>query len=159
MDPVNLTFTAHTLCECFEAGDPACGAKDVERRHVELIDRAYEAIGKGDAEAVLGMLAPDATLTIDGFLDMDGHWEGAENVLAAAGRNFAKVEAQQVSIEQVCAQGDQVAILFRELGHYRPTGEAYDARAVQWFRIADGRIAGIRQIAHVTTSPAERVLA
>ena len=137
--------------ECFRDGDPQCDAKELERSHVELIDRIYEAIGKGDGEAVMGMLTLDATLTIDGFFDMDGHWEGAADILAAAGRNFSMVEGQKVSLEQACAQGDQLVILFSETGRYRPTGELYNARVVQWFRIAGGKVASIREIAAATT--------
>lgn len=152
MDAADLTFTARPLMEHFESGDPQCAAKHVERSHVALIDRVYAAIGKGDGETLLSLLAPDATLTIDGFLDMDGHWQGAANILAAAGRNFALVEAQQVAIEQVCAQGNQLVILFRETGRYRPTRDTYDARVVQWFHLDGGRIASIREIAVTKTS-------
>jgi ketosteroid isomerase-like protein len=156
MDAVNLTFTARPLMESFEAGDPTCATKHLERGNVALIDRVYAAIAGGDGETLLAMLAPDATLTIDGFLDMDGHWEGAANVLAAAGRNFAMVEGQQVAIEQVCAQGDQLVILFQESGRHRPTGERYDARVVQWFHFADGKIASIREIVVVKTGTDDR---
>ena len=50
---------------------------------------------------------------------MDGHWEGAENILAAAGRNFSLVREQKVVIQKVCAQGDQLVILFHETGYVR----------------------------------------
>ncbi len=154
MDPADLTFTARPLMDHFADGDPDCAAKPRERSHVELIDRVYAAIGRGDGETVLSLLAPDATLTIEGFLDMDGHWQGAANILAAAGRNFSLVEGQQVSIEQVCAQGDQLVILFQETGRFRPTGETYDAHVAQWFRLAEGRIASIQEIAVTKTTAA-----
>jgi ketosteroid isomerase-like protein len=152
MDPADLTFTARPLMDHFADGDPDCAAKARERGHVELIDRVYAAIGSGDGETVLSLLAPGATLTIEGFLDMDGHWQGADNILAAAGRNFSLVEGQQVAIEQVCAQGDQLVILFHETGRFRPTGETYDANVVQWFRLAGGKIAAIREIAVTQTA-------
>ena len=150
MDAVNLTFTARPLLDHFEAGDPLCASKTSERRNVELIDRLYAAIGAGDAATMTELLAPDAILTIDGFLGMDGRWQGAGNILAAAARNFALVEGQQVAVEQVCAQGDQLVILFQETGRYRPTGEEYVARAVQWFHISQGKVAALRELASVT---------
>ncbi|MEP7366676.1 MAG: nuclear transport factor 2 family protein [Acidobacteriota bacterium] len=155
MDAVGITFSSRPLMDHFEEGDPECGSKHRERGHVQLIDRVYAAIGSGDSETLLQLLTPDASLTIEGFLDMDGRWEGAANILAACGRNFALVEGQQVSIERVCAQGDQLIILFQETGRQRSSGEIYDAHVVQWFHLADGRIDSIREIAVTKTMSAD----
>ena len=155
MDAADFTFTSRPLMEHFEAGDPHCATKHVERSHVALVDDVYAAIGNGDEETLLALLAPDATLTIEGFLDMEGRWEGAANVLAAVRQNFSRVEGQQVGIEQVCAQGDQLVVLFRETGRRRPTGEQYDAHVVVWYRFAGAMISSICEIA-VTQVRGER---
>ena len=153
MDPADFKITDRPLVDHFADDDPDVASKHRERGHIELIDRVYAAIARGDSQGVLALLAPDATLTIEGFLQMDGHWEGAENILAAAGRNFSLVREQKVVIQKVCAQGDQLVILFHETGHVRQTGEPYEAHVAQWFQLANGRIASIREIAVTHPAP------
>jgi hypothetical protein len=47
---------------------------------------------------------------------------------------------------RLVSQGDRVAVLLRESGVFKSTGEAYSIRAVQWFTFADGKIKRIDEI-------------
>jgi SnoaL-like domain len=43
-------------------------------------------------------------------------------------------------IESIISQGDRVAVLLRESGVFKSSGQAYSVRGVQWFTCADGKI-------------------
>ena len=43
-------------------------------------------------------------------------------------------------------QGDCIAVLLRENGVFKSSGQAYSVRGVQWFSFEDARISKIDQI-------------
>lgn len=77
---------------------------------------------------------------------MHGTWRGRKEVVEATRKNFALVDGQQPEIESMIRQGDCVAVLLRETGKVKATGQAYSIRAVQWFTFADGKIRKIDEI-------------
>ena len=107
----------------------------------------YAAIIQGDFEAMGNSMSEDVELNICGFGPMDGNWRGRKAVVEATRKNFAFVDSQRPEIESVICQGDCAAVLLRESGVLKPTGQAYSIRAVQWFTFADGKIRKIDEIA------------
>jgi ketosteroid isomerase-like protein len=107
----------------------------------------YTAIIQGDFEAMGNSMSEDVELNICGFGPMDGNWRGRKAVVEATRKNFASVESQQPEIESIICQGDCAAVLLRESGVLKPTGQAYSIRVVQWFTFADGKISKIDEIA------------
>ena len=53
---------------------------------------------------------------------------------------------QKPEIESMISQGDQVAVLLRESGVLKSSGQAYTVRGVQWFTFAHGKIRKIDEI-------------
>jgi ketosteroid isomerase-like protein len=107
----------------------------------------YDAIIKGDFDAIGEFMTDDIELNICGFRAIDGNWRGRNDVVAAARKNYALLESQQPAIEGMISQGDSVAVLMRESGVLKSTGQAYSIRGVQWFTFANGKIRRIDQIA------------
>jgi ketosteroid isomerase-like protein len=107
----------------------------------------YDAIIKGDFEAIGEFMTDDVELNISGFRAIDGNWRGRNDVVAAARKNYAQLESQQPAIEGMISQGDSVAVLVRESGVLKSTGQAYRIRGVQWFTFQNGKIKKIDQIA------------
>jgi hypothetical protein len=68
-------------------------------------------------------------------------------VVAAARKNYGKLENQQPEIEAMISHGDSIAVLLRESGVLKSTRQAYSIRGVQWFTFVDGKIRKIDQIA------------
>lgn len=111
-----------------------------------ILHAVYAALIKGDYETYRASLAEDVKFSICGFGPMDGTWHGRDQVVAATRNNFALVDAQQPEIEGIIAQGNSVAVLLRERGSVKATGQKYDIRCVQWFTFADAKITRIDEI-------------
>jgi ketosteroid isomerase-like protein len=112
-----------------------------------VLHAAYDAIIRGDFDGLGEFMTDDVELNICGFPATDGNWRGRKDVIAAARKNYAQLESQQPAIEGMISQGDSIAVLMRESGVLKSTGEAYSIRGVQWFTFADGKISKIDQIA------------
>jgi ketosteroid isomerase-like protein len=115
-----------------------------------VLHAAYDGIIRADFDAFGETLAEDAELSISGFGPLDGTWRGRADVIAATRRNFAEIGSQQPEIESMIAQGNSVAVILRESGVFKSTGQAYSIRAVQWFTFANGKI---RKIDEIVASP------
>ena len=107
----------------------------------------YTAIIQGDFEAMGNSMSEDVELNICGFGPMDGNWRGRKAVVEATRKNFASLASQRPEIESIICQGDCAAVLLRETGVLKTTGQAYSIRVVQWFTFADGKIRKIDEIA------------
>jgi ketosteroid isomerase-like protein len=111
-----------------------------------VLHAAYAAIILGNFEVFSESVTDDVELNILGFTPMDGTWRGRNEVVEAVRKNFALVSDQRPEIEGMIAQGDSVAVLLRESGVFKSTGQAYSIRGVQWFTFADGKIKRIDEI-------------
>ena len=111
-----------------------------------ILHRAFEAVIAGDFGAFAESLAETVELSICGFGPMNGRWQGRDEVVEATRKNFALVSGQQPEVESMIAQDNAIAVLLRESGTLKSTGEAYSIRGVQWFTVADGKIQRIEEI-------------
>jgi ketosteroid isomerase-like protein len=111
-----------------------------------VLHAAFDAIIQGDFDAFGGSITDDAELSVCGFGALDGTWRGRGEVVAATRRNFALLGNQKPEIESIISQGDRVAVLLRESGVFKTSGQAYSVRGVQWFTFSDGKIAKIDEI-------------
>jgi hypothetical protein len=109
----------------------------------------YDAVGRGDFEALGAFLTEDVEFDIRGFGPMDGNWRGREPVIKAVRANFGLLADQKPEMESMIAQGDSIAVLFRESGMFKPDGRGYGVRVVQWLTFAGGKIAKIDEIAAI----------
>jgi ketosteroid isomerase-like protein len=111
-----------------------------------ILHRAYHNIIQGDFHSFGEYLSDNVELHICGLGALDGTWRGREEVLAATRRNFAEVADQKPEVEAMIAQGDSIAVLLRESGMFKSSGQTYSVRGVQWFTFAGGKIRKIDEI-------------
>jgi ketosteroid isomerase-like protein len=111
-----------------------------------VLHAAFEAIIRGDFDTFGASITDDAELSVSGFGVLDGTWRGRGEVVAATRRNFALLGSQKPEIESIISQGDRVAVLLRESGVFKSSGQPYSVRGVQWFTFADGKIRKIEEI-------------
>lgn len=111
-----------------------------------VLHAAFQAIIQGNFEAFGESVTEDVELNISGFGSMDGSWRGRDEVVAATRRNFALVGEQKPEIESMISEGDRIAVLLKEKGTFKSSGQAYSVRGVQWFTFADGKIKKIDEI-------------
>jgi len=54
--------------------------------------------------------------------------------------------SQEPEIQDLIALGDRIAVLMRENGGLKSSGQAYSVRGVQWFTFEQGKIKRIEEI-------------
>jgi ketosteroid isomerase-like protein len=133
---MDAPYTARFL-DALRVAEPDDAAPGRNRRTLLSV---YDAIIRGDFDALEAYLTEDVELDIRGLGAMDGQWRGRRQVLDAARANFGQLSQQQPEIECIVAEGECIAVLFRESGVYKVDGQGYRFRVVQWFTFADGRI-------------------
>ena len=106
----------------------------------------YGAIIQGDFDLFGESVTDDVEMNICGFGSMNGTWRGRNAVIEATRRNFSLVSSQEPELQGMISQGDSIAVLLRERGLFKSTGEAYNVRVVQWFTFLDGKIKKMDQI-------------
>ena len=111
-----------------------------------VLHASFDAIIRGDFDAFGESVTDDVELSVSGFGPLDGSWRGRDAVVAATRRNFAMLDSQKPEIDGVICQGDRIAVLLRESGVFKTSGEVYSVRGVQWFTFADGKIKKIDEI-------------
>jgi ketosteroid isomerase-like protein len=111
-----------------------------------ILHRVYTAVIQGDFNLFGEHLTEDVELHIRGFPALDGTWRGRKEVVAATRKNFAALDGQKPIVESMISQADSVAVLIRESGTVKASGEAYSIRGVQWFTFVKGKISKIDEI-------------
>jgi ketosteroid isomerase-like protein len=111
-----------------------------------ILHVAFDAIIQGDYQAFGESVTDDVELNICGFGALDGTWRGRDEVVAATRRNFSRLGNQKPEIESMISEGDRIAVLLRESGMLKSSGQAYSIRGVQWFTFENGKIKKIDEI-------------
>jgi ketosteroid isomerase-like protein len=115
-----------------------------------VLHASFDAIIQGNFEVFGESLTDDVELNVRGFGALDGTWRGRDEVVAATRKNFALLSNQKPEIEGMISQGESVAVLLRESGIYKSSGQTYSVRGVQWFTFEGGRIKKIDEIIAAT---------
>jgi ketosteroid isomerase-like protein len=138
-------FTDRLLATVRSSAAPSI-TEDSTQDPQAILHAAYAAIIRGDFDAFGEWVTDDVEFNLSGFGPMEGSWRGRTEVVAATRRNFALVDAQQPEVDGMISQGDSAAILLRESGKLKSTGETYRIRGVQWFTFANGKIRKIDEV-------------
>ena len=114
--------------------------------NTELIRGAYEAFGRGDVPAVLGVLADRVEWDVTSVVPQGGSWrgrDGAGEFFQGLGEHWSEL---RVEPEQYVSEGDTVVVIGRAAGKLRGHGDAAAGYTfVHGFRVADGEIVRFRE--------------
>lgn len=96
---------------------------------VDIVRRFYDALGRGDVQVVLALLAPDVEWTeAESFPYYSGTWRGPQavldNLLVPLSRDW---EGFSAKAHEFIADGDRVVALGRYSGQFRNTGRSFSA--------------------------------
>ncbi len=111
-----------------------------------VLHASFDAIIQGNFDVFGQSVSEDVELNIRGFGALDGSWRGRDQVVAATRKNFGLLGEQKPEIESIISEGNRIAVLLRERGVFKASGQAYSVRGVQWFTFADGKISKIDEI-------------
>ena len=122
--------------------DPAIG-------HLHAIQEQIDAIARGDLGVALNRAHTDVEFEI--FAPPEFPFvrraAGIEALRAAIQQNFAAVEDQRPTIDNIVTEPNLVALFGEERGVIRDTGAPYHLQFVHKFKFLDGRLKSIRIVA------------
>ena len=105
-----------------------------------IVREYVDAWNRGDLNGVCGLFAPDAQ--VFGVLG-----SGGLDVARPIWKMLMGSFGMQLEIAGIVAEGNTVAVRFREFGTFRsefrgvaPTGKSYEITAMEWFEFADGKV-------------------
>ena len=110
---------------------------------LELIRRAYAALGGGDVEGLVAAFHPEAVFTLvgdKGALELAGSVQGHPTLREAFGQFIANFDFVEREILSELVEGQRATVQSRLVVRYRPSGKTYRTDVVDLFRVQDGKI-------------------
>lgn len=105
-----------------------------------IVLKYVDAFNRGDLDGLCALFAEDAE--IQGVLG-----RGLMDKIRPIWRQLIEGYGVQFAVEDMCAEGDAVAVRYTERGTFRapafgnePTGKSYELVAMEWFVVRDGKI-------------------
>jgi uncharacterized protein len=113
------------------------------RTNAEVVQGAYEAVGRGDIPALLDLLTDDVQWTFQGpstipFAGTRRGREGVAEFFSLVGENL---EFQEFEPREFVAQGNTVVVLGFERSLVRPTGRTFEQEWAHVYKLRDGKVA------------------
>jgi uncharacterized protein len=114
-----------------------------EQTNVDVVQRNYEAVGRGDIPAVLDLLTDDVEWTLQGpsVIPFAGTRRGREGVAEFFSLLGENLEFQQFEPREFVAKGDTVVVLGYERSLVKPTGRTFEQEWAHVYTLRDGKIA------------------
>jgi ketosteroid isomerase-like protein len=115
---------------------------------VDVVQEAYEAVGRGDIPMLLGLLTDDVEWSLQGpsVIPFAGTRHGREGVAEFFALLDETVEFQAFEPREFVAQGDTVAVLGFERNRIKPTGRTFEQEWAHVYTLRDGKIAKHRAL-------------
>lgn len=111
-------------------------------RNKELVRKYVELFNAGEVERIFDELLTE-DIVIQGVLG-----KGGREIALPIWRELHSGLTMKLSITEMAAEGETVAVLFKETGIFQgvfrgmqPTGKSYEIVAMEWFHFRDGKIA------------------
>lgn len=119
---------------------------DVAGQNVDVVQRTYEAVGRGDIPALLDLLTDDVEWTLQGpsVIPFAGTRRGREGVAEFFSLVGETLEFEQFEPREFVAQGDTVVVLGFERNLIKPTGRTFEQEWAHVYTLRDGKIAKVR---------------
>jgi hypothetical protein len=128
--------------------------------NVDLLRSLYDAFGRGEVPAVLGMMSPDIKwfeAESNPYMPSGEPWIGPDAIL---NNLFMRIGAEWdpflVHVKSIYGAGDTVVAEVRYSGHYKPTGKRLDCQACHVWDVKDGKITRFQQ--YVDTAKLQDVI-
>lgn len=111
-----------------------------QEQNKQIVRSYVDAFNRGDMDALASLFSPNAE--IQGVLG-----EGLMDKVMPIWRQLVEGLGMKLQIEEMCAEGDIVAVRYTETGTFKnsfmghsPTGKSYELVAMEWFVLKDGLV-------------------
>ena len=127
-------------------GDQTNAPADVVGQNVDVVQRCYAAVGRGDIPAVLDLVSADVDWTLQGppAIPFAGTRRGRAGVAEFFSLVGGTLEFHQFEPREFVAQGDSVVAIGYEHSLVKPTGRALRQEWVHVYTMRNGKIATFR---------------
>ncbi|MDP9354547.1 MAG: nuclear transport factor 2 family protein [Chloroflexota bacterium] len=128
-------------------------AEDAVRQSVDVVQRCYEAVGRGDVPAVLDLLTDDVEWTLQGpsAIPFAGLRRGRAGVAEFFSLVGDTLDFHQFEPHEFVAAGDTVVVLGYERSLVKPTGRTFEQEWTHVYTVRDGKIARFRAFEDTAT--------
>jgi len=128
-----------------------------EEQNIGVVQRGYEAFGRGDIESLLALLDETITWTTPGPADLPvaGNRRGRAGVAEFFQTLVATVDIVRFEPKQFVAQGDVVVVLGDDTSRVKATGASIEFEWVHVFTLRDGKIVAFKEYGDVSALVAE----
>jgi ketosteroid isomerase-like protein len=113
----------------------------MSQENVELVRRVYEAFNRGDLDAAVADIAPDAeyvsTGTIPGFA---GTYQGPEELRRFLSWLWEEFDEPHIEVHEIIEAGDQVLVSLTNRGRGKQSGADVSWRVWQIGTVRDGKV-------------------
>ena len=110
-----------------------------------VVEAAYDAFGRGDIEAVLGMLSPDVEWSVPATVPHGGTFKGVDGVVSFFQGLGGLWDGLSLDVEAVSDAGPHLAVgILRANGTLRGKGAA-SYGAVHVFTVEGGKVTRFRE--------------
>jgi ketosteroid isomerase-like protein len=121
----------------------------VQRENVQLVERAYEAMGRGDLAELVSIMAGDVEIHCPGpsVIPFAGTYRGHDGVALFASDVFESIDwdTREFAPREFVAEADQVVVLGDERLTAKPTGRSWAAEWAMVWTVREGKIARLRE--------------
>ena len=113
-----------------------------EQENTAIIQKAYDAFGRGDIQTILDSVTEDVEWGLEGpdAIAFAGKKKGPAEVLTFFQALAGTLQDMKLSIEFFVAQNDRVASMGRFSGTVVATGKSFDVPLAHFFTIRDGKV-------------------
>lgn len=114
-----------------------------EQQNTALIQKLYDAFGRGDIETILNNLTDDVRWGLEGpaIIPFAGRRTGKSQVRGFFDALATTQRDVKLTIEHFVAQGNMVASIGRYSGTVTTTGKKFDDALAHFFEFRDGKVA------------------
>jgi hypothetical protein len=118
-------------------------------RNAEVIRRLFDAVERRDLGAVMESFAPSVVINEPPSLPYGGEYSGPKAVVLHAKGYTSTWDPRQDAAHRllhpkIIAQGDHVAVVWRQCGRDVESGASIDLPAVSIYRLAEGKVVEAR---------------
>jgi ketosteroid isomerase-like protein len=128
-----------------------------EDRNVAVVQRAYEAFGRGDINGLLALLDENIPWETPGPADLPtaGRRRGHQAVAEFFQTIGTVSDIVRFEPKTFVSQGDRVVVLGEETGRMKATGNSVEFEWVHVFTIRDGKVVAFKEYGDVSAIVAE----